>query len=201
MILGICGGSGAGKTTLLNRLAAHFHDIGPAVFSMDNYYLPLEQQHRDQSGEVNFDLPTALDRERMARDLRALASGKTVQLNEYRFNTGPDECSMLTIRPSKLIIVEGLFLFHYVEIAALMNFAVFIDIDARIQLARRLQRDQQLRGCSEQLIRYQWDNHVAPCFDEFLLPYRHKADFFFRNEDQVDQEFDRLITALNTLIT
>ena len=60
MIVGICGGSGSGKTTLLKRLCAHFDDLQPSVFSMDNYYLPIEEQKLDENGIHNFDLPTAL---------------------------------------------------------------------------------------------------------------------------------------------
>ena len=62
MIIGICGGSGSGKTTLLNRLKEEFKHSNPSVISLDNYYLPIEKQEKDDNGKVNFDLPTALDR-------------------------------------------------------------------------------------------------------------------------------------------
>ena len=39
--IGICGGSGSGKTTLLRRISESFKSTTPAVFSMDNYYLPI----------------------------------------------------------------------------------------------------------------------------------------------------------------
>jgi len=60
-VVGICGGSGSGKTTLLRRLSESFGGITPSVFSMDNYYHPLDMQSIDSNGKVNFDLPTALD--------------------------------------------------------------------------------------------------------------------------------------------
>lgn len=200
MILGICGGSGAGKTTLLKRLAEHFIEMKPAVFSMDNYYFPREQQQLDHLGELNFDLPTALDRERLISDLRKIRAGEAISLNEYLFNAGTGDERLLTIEPSPLIIIEGLFLFHYTEVAALVDYAIFIEVDPDIQLARRLDRDQHLRGYSPKAIRHQWDYHVTPCFNEFLLPYRHRADFYFCNENEADQEFDRLVAALNSRI-
>ena len=43
-VVGICGGSGAGKTTLLKRISETFQGASTAVFSMDNYYLPIDQQ-------------------------------------------------------------------------------------------------------------------------------------------------------------
>ena len=72
MIIGICGGSGSGKTTLLKRLYTKHKDLRPSVFSMDNYYRPIEQQFVDENGEVNFDLPTALDEEKLVSDLQKL---------------------------------------------------------------------------------------------------------------------------------
>ena len=57
LVIGICGGSGSGKTTLLRRLAEELNAENPAVFSMDNYYHPIERQAVDQNGVINFDLP------------------------------------------------------------------------------------------------------------------------------------------------
>ena len=64
-VIGICGGSGSGKTTLLKRLSETFEGVNPSVFSMDNYYFPIEMQRKDQNGIVNFDLPSALDEQKL----------------------------------------------------------------------------------------------------------------------------------------
>ena len=50
-VIGICGGSGSGKTTLLKRLSSHFGNTEVAVFTMDNYYFPIEQQEKDTKME------------------------------------------------------------------------------------------------------------------------------------------------------
>ena len=75
MIIGICGGSGSGKTTILNRLYTQFKELEPSVFSMDNYYRSIDEQKLDSNGEINFDLPTALDEDRLAKDLARLVNG------------------------------------------------------------------------------------------------------------------------------
>jgi uridine kinase len=61
-VIGICGGSGSGKTTLLKKISSHYGPDSVSVFTMDNYYFPIEQQAKDQNGVVNFDLPTALNK-------------------------------------------------------------------------------------------------------------------------------------------
>ena len=92
MIIGICGGSGSGKTTLLKRISKKYAGLKPVIFSMDNYYLPIQNQKMDENGEINFDLPTALDEERLTKDLESLLSGHSMEIKEinyfesFRFN-------------------------------------------------------------------------------------------------------------------
>lgn len=192
MIIGICGGSGSGKTTLLNRLYSEYKTLQPSVFSMDNYYRPIEHQMVDENGEVNFDLPTALDEDKLVKDLLKLVNGEEIVVKEYHFNSPPDKHVLITIRPSDLLIVEGLFLFHYPRVREILDFSVFIHVDQKIQLDRRLYRDQETRGYSREAILYQWKNHVLPCFDNYLLPYQNDADFLFRNDANADVDFENL---------
>lgn len=197
MIIGICGGSGSGKTTLLKRLANHFSDIQATVFSMDNYYLPITEQVKDSNGEVNFDLPTALDRERLIADLAMLKSGNPIEVKEYHFNAPPNKNVLITLEPAPVIIVEGLFLFHYTEVHSMIDFSIFMSVDPAVQLDRRLYRDQESRGYSRDAILYQWENHVMPCYQQFLEPYEKNADFVYSNDHRADQEFGRLLEQLS----
>ncbi len=197
MIIGICGGSGSGKTTLLKRLSAYYKELRPSIFSMDNYYKPLREQFVDANGEVNFDLPSALNEQHLSDDLEKLASGQAIEVREYHFNAPPDKTVLITIDPSELIIVEGLFLFHYERVRQNLDFSVFIDVDPDIQLDRRLYRDQETRGYSREAILYQWHNHVIPCYENFLLPYESEAHFRFHNDSRADEDFQRLVREID----
>lgn len=196
MVIGICGGSGSGKTTLLNRIAEHYKHLKPSVFSMDNYYKPYEEQTRDKNGKVNFDLPTALNREKLVADLTKLISGESIEVMEYQFNAG-DKNILITIEPSDFLIVEGLFLFEYEEVREKMDFSIFVDVDPVIQLDRRIYRDQESRGYSREEIIYQWENHVTPCYEQFLAPHETKADFIYHNDSRSESDFHRLIKVLD----
>jgi uridine kinase len=200
MIIGICGGSGSGKTTLLKRISIELKHLKPSIFSMDNYYLPIQKQHKDENNQYNFDLPTALDRERLFSDLYKLSIGQSIEVKEYHFNSPPDKISLITIHPSSLIIVEGLFLFYYEEVKKLIDFSIFMEVDPTTQLDRRLYRDQETRGYSREAIIYQWENHVLPCYKQFLLPFEHEADFRFHNDSRADDEFERLMYEINMLL-
>lgn len=198
MIIGICGGSGSGKTTLLKRLSKHFQELNPSVFSMDNYYKPIHFQHVDENGEVNFDLPSALNEKHLVEDLHQLSIGEPIEVIEYHFNAPPDKNVLITIHPSDLVIVEGLFLFHYPGVRNVLDYSVFIDVDLDVQLDRRLYRDQETRGYTRESILYQWKNHVTPCYNNYLLPYKNEANFIFRNDAHADEDFEKLVGILES---
>ena len=198
-IIGICGGSGAGKTTLLRRLSDIFGEVRPSIFSMDNYYFPKSMQQLDNNGIVNFDLPTAIDEERLTADLKSLIQGKAIEVKEYFFNSPPDKNVLITIQPSAFIIVEGLFLFHYKEVFKSLDYSIFVDVDHATQLDRRIYRDQETRGYSREDILYQWENHVLPCYANFIEPYKNTSDFIFRNDQHADEDFKILSDKLATV--
>ena len=198
-VVGICGGSGAGKTTLLRRLSESFGGVTPSVFSMDNYYHPIEMQAIDQNGKVNFDLPGALDQGKLETDLHELVSGNPIEVKEYFFNAPPNKNVLLTIQPSEVVIVEGLFLFHYEKVFEKLDFSIFVDVDHQTQLDRRIYRDQETRGYKRSEIIYQWDNHVMPCYQNFIEPYINQAHFVFRNDQHADEDFIQLFHKLSSL--
>ena len=198
-VVGICGGSGAGKTTLLRRLSESFGGITPSVFSMDNYYHPIEMQALDQNGKVNFDLPGALDQNKLEADLEQLVAGNSIEVKEYFFNAPPNKNVLLTIQPSEVIIVEGLFLFHYQKVFDTLDFSIFVDVDHETQLDRRIYRDQETRGYKRSEIIYQWDHHVLPCYQNYIEPYKEQAHFIFRNDHRADEDFGHLFISLSKL--
>lgn len=200
MTIGICGGSGSGKTTLLKRLSEHYKNHNPSIFSMDNYYHSIDKQQKDERGYYNFDLPGALNEARLTDDLKRLLKGELIQVHEYHFNTPPERHVLIDIHPSPLIIVEGLFLFHYEGIRDLLDYSIFIEVDHEVQLDRRLYRDQESRGYTREAILYQWENHVLPCYQTYLLPYRNQADFIFRNDTRAEEDFVRLTQELDKSI-
>lgn len=199
LVIGICGGSGSGKTTLLRRVAETFNFRSPSIFSMDNYYYPIENQQKDNNGIVNFDLPTALDEASLTKDLEKLVNGQAISVKEYFFNSPPDKHVVLTIQPSKFIIVEGLFLFHYKKVQELLDFKIFVDVNQKTQLDRRIYRDQETRGYNREDIIYQWTNHVLPCYEKFIQPYKERADYIFYNDERCEVDYLKLKQKIEKL--
>lgn len=197
MVIGICGGSGSGKTSILKGLAKHYADLKPTVLSLDNYYLPIEQQQKDENGEVNFDLPTALDREKLVTDVTKLIQGETIEQREYTFNH-LKTVNIIKTEPSSLIILEGLFVFYYKELFDLLDYSIFVDVPMTIQLKRRIERDNVARGYDKNAVLYQWNNHVLPCYETYIEPFKKEASIVVMNDRKLSEALDEVLTNLDT---
>ncbi len=180
-IVGITGGSASGKTSFLHELAAAFSPESITVVSQDHYYHPREMQLKDDNGETNFDLPTSIDRQLFYDDIHALIQGVEVKKKEYTFNNPNKEPGIITLKPAPIMVLEGLFVFHYDEICDLCDLRLFIETDEEIAFKRRLHRDYHERGYSPESVTYQWKEHVMPSYKKYLLPLRSKADIIVVN--------------------
>lgn len=180
-IVGIAGGSASGKTSFLTDLREGFPNRSIGVLSQDNYYRPREHQLCDDQGEINFDLPTSIHREAFAGDLKRLMAGESIERQEYGFNNPEHTPQKVRVEPAPVIIMEGLFVFHYDEIRKLLDLKVYIDAREEVKLQRRILRDSLERGYSEETVRYQWQNHVMPSYNQFLRPHRDTADIIITN--------------------
>ncbi len=185
-IIGVAGGSGSGKTFFLKCFLAHFTDAEVCLVSQDDYYIPVAHNMTPEENKLyNFDLPRTIDRKHFFDDITSLINGNTITKKEYTFNNPNAVPKLLEIKPAPILIVEGLFIMHFSEIAGLLDMKIFIDADEHIALQRRLKRDLLERGYSHDDVMYKWENHVVPAYKEYLLPYRDTSDKVIPNNSHV----------------
>lgn len=184
-IIGVAGGSGSGKTFFLKCFLHHFKAEEVCLISQDDYYRPKETQQIDENGWINFDLPEGIDDERLLNDLKLLLAGGTIAKEEYTFNMNEENARLLNITSAPIIIVEGLFVFHYPEIAKMFDLKIFMDADEEITLNRRISRDEMERGYTRDMVMYQWVNHVMPAYKQYLLPYKSSCQKIIMNNQHV----------------
>jgi len=200
IIVGLSGGSGSGKTTILKNLIDCFEPNEICIVSQDNYYKPISEQQVDENGEYNFDLPGAIDIDHFVKDLSDLAQGKSIVKQEYNFNNDNKETVEITVVPAKILLVEGLFIFHFESIRDKLNLKVFVDTDTDKRLQRRIIRDGKERGYGEEMVMYQWKNHVEPAYKNYLKPYKEKCQLVIDNNVSYQQGMNSLKDLiLNTL--
>jgi len=180
-IIGITGGSGSGKTSFLKELTNSFSSTDICVISQDDYYKPKDEQVKDQLGIENFDLPRSINSYELVTDIIKLIAGEIVEREEYMFNNVDAKPKTLVFKPAPIIIVEGLFVFHFQEIRKLLDLKVFIHAKENLKVIRRIKRDRLERNYPLDDVLYRYEKHVMPTFEQYIAPYVDKADIIINN--------------------
>lgn len=172
--IGIAGRSGSGKT----RVAAEVARLSPraGLLAADSYYRDLSGLTPAERGAVNFDAPEALDWELLVEHLSRLHSGAWAAVPRYDFATHTRMPETVPLVPGDLLVLEGLFALFDQRVRAMLNLAVFIDLDEDEGLRRRIERDTGSRGRTETFVRSQWERDVAPMYALHVLPTKSYAD-------------------------
>ena len=190
--VGLTGGSASGKTLFLRRLLDAFAPGEVCLVSQDHYYRPREEQPRDANGIANFDTPASINAALYVRDLRALRAGQSVLKTEYTFNNPQVVPQTLRFDPTPVVLVEGLFVLYYPEIAQLLDLRLFIDAGEHIKLSRRIVRDREERGYDLSDVLYRYEHHVAPTYEQYIKPFKSQADLVITN----DHGFDKALAVI-----
>jgi uridine kinase len=192
LLIGVTGGSGSGKSSFIRRLRERFTEVELCILPQDEYYRPLEEQKADERGQVNFDLPRSFDKKAFVSDVHRLLNGETVERAEYVYNVANASKKVQQFKPAPIIVVEGLFVFHYKKVAPLFDLKVFINAKDNLTVIRRIYRDQLERSASLDYILYQFEHHVMPSYEKYILPYKDEADIVINNNRDFERGLDVL---------
>lgn len=175
-VIGVAGGTGSGKSTLVKRLQEAFAGDDVATLCHDYYYKAHDDLTYDERTRLNYDHPQAFDTDMMVEHIKALKENVAVSRPVYSFVDHNRTGETITVKPSKVIIVDGILIFENRELRDLMDMKVYVDTDADIRLARRILRDVCDRGRSMQSVIDQYVTTVKPMHDEFVEPSKKYAD-------------------------
>lgn len=196
-VIGISGQSGSGKTYFIERLKEILQEK-VAVISFDDYYKPIEEQKKDDLGITNFDLPEALYHERFQEDLLKLIEGHPVLLKRYNFENYDAPEQVIVVESAPVIIAEGLFVFDFADVDALLSYRIFIEADMDLSLQRRLARDNAERGIPEERSLYQWHNHVIPAWENHIYPHKFRCDLVINNSGPAEDNITKILSGISS---
>ena len=195
-VLGISGCSGSGKSEILKKLSDKINSNLVSIISQDNYYKKRDSQLIDLNGFHNFDLPESINKKKFYDDISKLISGKNIEYFEYNYNNPKLKSNKKKIISNPIIIVEGLFVFHYKKINNLFNSRVFIDAELNLMIKRRLNRDLNERGYDKNDVEYRYKNHVIPAFKKFTKPYKNASNLIINNNKSIELSVTKLSNFL-----
>lgn len=195
----IAGPTSSGKTTFSRRLTIQLLAAGvsPYTLELDNYFVARSKTPLGEDGKPDFEALTALDLKRLAGDLEALLSGRSVRIPRYNFESGQSEAGEhLQLREGQPIVMEGIHGLNpgllptglggkafrvYVSALTQLN----LDRHNRVsttdtRLLRRIVRDARERGYSAKDTIGRWES-VRRGEKRYIFPFQERADVMFNS--------------------
>ncbi len=164
IFIGIAGGTGSGKTTLTEHLKQHFGD-DISVVHHDSYYKYQDRPFEERCKQ-NYDHPDAFETDLMVEQLKELKAGKAIRCPVYSYADHQRTSETELIRPSKVVIVEGILIFQDPRLREMLDIKIFVETDADV-------RD---RGRTLESVITQYLTTVKPMHEQFVEPSRKYAD-------------------------
>ncbi|NQZ11899.1 MAG: uridine kinase [Algicola sp.] len=181
-VIAIAGASASGKTLFADTIYKELIEED-ALGEGDIAFISEDSYYRDQSGmsveeriATNYDHPDAFEHQLMVDHINTLKSGKPVELPIYSYTEHTRTNQTRQIKPSRIILIEGIMLLTDPQLRSQFDIQVFMDTPLDICLIRRISRDMQERGRTFDSIITQYEKTVRPMYFEFIERSRQLAD-------------------------
>lgn len=173
-VLGIGGGSGSGKTFLANKITENVQkDV--QIVPIDRYYQPFNNLTEEERKHVDFDSPETIDWNLLREHIKKLKTGRKIKMPCYSFEentrTGIEE-----VEPANIIIIEGIHVFHDQRLNDIIDFKIFLDVDADIRAAQRMKRDIEARNREPEFAANQYIEKTREAHQKHVEPTKNIAD-------------------------
>ena len=198
MLIGIAGGTGSGKSTITNRIKKQFGDDVTVIYH-DNYYRRRDDIPFEERKKINYDHPDALETDMLIEHIKQLKAGKSVVCPVYDFSAHNRSDKTVVIKPSKVILVEGILVLQNPELCDLLDIKIFVEADADERILRRVLRDVEERGRDLRGIIDQYLTTVKPMHYRFVEPSKAKADIVI-NSGLNDVAYDIVSTKIQAYL-
>lgn len=176
LIIGIAGGSGSGKTTVVNKIIEGLPKNSVTVISQDSYYKDNGHLSDEEKKRINFDHPASIEFNLLNRHVDKLILGETIDRPIYSYVTCARAKETVPVKPTTVIIVEGILIFTNAKLRNKFNIKVFVDADTDDRLMRIVKRDLVERGRSVQGVLDHYEQFVKPMHLQFIEPTKCYAD-------------------------
>lgn len=200
ILIGIAGGTASGKTLVTKKIISQFSKDWVTVINQDDYYKDQSTIPFEERLKVNYDHPDAIDNELLYDHLQALLRQETIEKPTYDFTKHTRSSRTVRIKPTRIIIVEGILVLYDPRLRELMDIKLYVDTDADIRFIRRLLRDIKERGRSIDSVVIQYTSTVRPMHNQFVEPSKRYADLIIPEGGKNYVAIDIISSKINQLI-
>ena len=201
IVIGIAGGTCSGKTSIASILIEEFRYTNSVnIIKEDDYYKDQSHMPMEERVKTNYDHPLAFDFDLMYQNIQQLIKGETVEKPTYDYTIHNRSAQTEIIKPSDVLIIEGLFALYTPEIRDLEDIKIFVDTPADVRFIRRLERDVSERARTVESITSQYLTTVKPMHDQFLEPTKQYADIIIPQGKENKVAIDLLKTKINSIL-
>ena len=175
IVIGIAGGTGSGKSTMIKKIKSEFSDE-ITILSHDFYYKQHDNMSYNERCQLNYDHPNAFDTDLMIEHIKRLTNWETIERPVYDFTIHNRVSETVRVKPSKVIVVEGILIFENDQLLDQFDIKVFIDTDSDVRIIRRILRDVRERGRTLDSVVNQYLTTVKLMHEQFVEPSKKNAD-------------------------
>jgi uridine kinase len=176
LIVGIAGGTGCGKTTVVRKLTEGLPGGEVIIMPQDSYYKDNSHILLEERQKINFDHPDSVEFSLLIDHLKQLKKGKSVEMPIYSYLTCVRSKETITIKPAKVVLIEGILILADPGLRRMLDIKVFVDADADDRLGRVIKRDIVERGRSVLKVLERYHDTVKPSHLQFIEPSKRYAD-------------------------
>ncbi len=176
MVIGIAGGSGSGKSTIADRVLNAIGVDRVLRIEHDAYYRDRPELSAEQRAKINYDHPNSLETELLVLHIEALLAGRKIEQPLYDFSVHARRPETVVVEPRRVIILEGILVLAEEPLRELMDLKIYVDTDADLRLARRMDRDIRDRHRTPESVLDQYLASVRPMHLQFVEPSKRYAD-------------------------
>lgn len=195
-MIGIAGGTASGKTTLAKILKESF--TNEVTMLRHDFYYHDKSCFDVSESEINFDHPGSFETELLIKHIKDLLEKTEIKRPVYSYKTNQRLSQKKVVKPSPIIIVEGILIFHYPELRDLLDLKIYIDTDADIRLLRRIKRDMKERGRSFDSVYNQYLATVKPMHEKYVEPTKYHSDIIIPHGGLNDIANDLIIKKIKS---
>jgi uridine kinase len=173
-----------------------FPDNQVVVMPQDAYYKDNGHITLEERQKINFDHPDSVEFSLLIDHLKQLRKGNSVNMPVYSYLTCLRSEETITIKPARVVLVEGILILSDKGLRDMLDIKVFVDADADDRLGRVIKRDIEERGRDVQMVLERYHKTVKPSHLQFIEPSKRYADIIIPGGAENQVGIEVLVTII-----